>query len=213
MSGTAPGPIEARGPLVGWVCGYGSLARLVAPMRFSGLEVDPVWGLLRGHVRDWGVAMANRAPESDPKHYVRSDTGRRFAGFVAFLDVVPTTGGDPVRPVGALAVPVDARRLAALDAREVNYERHDVTAEFTTVHGAALGPRVWAFRGTAGARERARIGAADGTLVIGASYARDVEAAFAGRPAAVPSFAATTQPFAGPEVDLQVVADPSLLGY
>jgi hypothetical protein len=204
-----PERIVADGPQVGWVCGYGSLARLVAPVAFGGREVAPVWGLLRGHRRDWGVAMDNRAAVSDPKHYVQADDGRRFDGHVAFLDVVPEDGS----AVPALAIPVDEARLAALDAREVNYDRHDVRDRFDgRVAGGPVLP-VWVFRGTPDGRDRARRAAAQGTLAVSAGYVRDVTDAFADQPHGLPAFADSTVPCEAPQRELELVSRPGLLGF
>ena len=169
----------------------------------------PVWGRLDAHRRDWGVAMDNRAAASDPKHYVHAGSGERFPGHVAFLDVVQ----DPGSSLGALAVPVDAARLDALDAREVNYDRHDVTAGFAGADGERLGPVVWVYRGTGAGRERARRGAAAGDLVVSRGYVRDIARAFDAQPDALPAFGASTVPPGCPSLDLDLVARPELLGY
>ncbi|MGE4427485.1 MAG: hypothetical protein AB7G37_13630, partial [Solirubrobacteraceae bacterium] len=58
----------ANGDLLGWVCGYGSLAALVEPVSVGGRRRAPVWGRLAGHRRDWGVAVRNDAPVADPKY-------------------------------------------------------------------------------------------------------------------------------------------------
>lgn len=140
------------------VLAYGSLAADATP-------VGPA--ALRDHRRVWGVAMDNRIDLPSYKAWLDAG-GDRPPVFVAFLDVEPAEGA---RTPGVL---VPATDLAALDARERNYERRDVTA---LVDGAPAGARVWTYVGSATGRARLREGRTAGTAVIAASYLRAVEAA------------------------------------
>jgi Gamma-glutamyl cyclotransferase, AIG2-like len=90
---------------------------------------------------------------------------------VAFLDAVP----DPGATVCGLAFEVDEAGLAALDARERNYRRVDITARMD----ADLGGRVWAYLGRDEARERYAAGARAGTAVVSRAYLEGVRAGFA----------------------------------
>jgi gamma-glutamylcyclotransferase (GGCT)/AIG2-like uncharacterized protein YtfP len=100
------------------------------------------------------------------KYYVDPETGERPAIYVAYVDLVP----DRKSSVKGVVFPVDAATLEALDARERNYERAEVAVE--------PGPegRVWAYFGTADARERFERGHAAGTAVIDREYYETVGA-------------------------------------
>lgn len=141
--------------------GYGSLAALPAGAVASrtpsaaGFVCD-----LAGHRRQWGVAMDNARDLSGYKHYTDS-SGYRPAVFVCFLDVV----ADPRGSVNGLCVPVDAAALNALDRRERNYDRIDVSA-FVSAEGA----RVWAYAGRRDARLRMRWAVAAHRAVIDGAY-------------------------------------------
>jgi Gamma-glutamyl cyclotransferase, AIG2-like len=104
------------------------------------------------------------------KHYTDAD-GRRLPVFVCFLDVIGD--GPPSASVNGLCVPVDAARLAALDARERNYDRRDVS---TLVEAA--GARVWTYVGRRDARLRMRWAVGAGRAVIHAGYLDTVAAGF-----------------------------------
>ncbi len=144
------------------VFGYGSLARLAA----GGFAAE-----LAGARRAWGVAMDNRHDLPGYKYYTDSE-GRRPRAFVAFLDLHFVDGAEAT--VNGLCLPVDDVSLAALDLRERNYERIDVSDRID-----ARGARVWAYRGTAAARQRFAAGLSTGTAVIDAGYLRAVQAGFA----------------------------------
>ena len=125
---------------------------------------------LAGHRRTWGVAMDNRVAIAGYKVYLRAD-GSRPAVFVAFLDVVE----EPGAATDGLLLEVDGDALDALDARERNYERVEVT---DAVDGVADGS-VWVYRGTSAGRERLRRGVADGSAVVARAYLETVRAGFA----------------------------------
>ena len=88
---------------------------------------------------------------------------------VAFLDVREDVEGS----VNGVCVPVDAEALAALDARERNYRRVDVTAAVQPAAGT-----VWTYAGRADSRARYAAAAAAGRLVIASEYAAAVEYGF-----------------------------------
>ena len=175
------------------VFAYGSLAD----------EVTGVACELRGVRRVWGVAMDNAVTIAGYKEY-RDLRGARPDVCVAFLDL-ERADDDPAAAVNGVCVPVDATALAALDRRERNYVRVEVTAD---VEGAPPG-RVWAFTGRADARARLRDARAAGRAVVQRAYARSVEAAFARLgEAALERFRATTLPHGLPELDLRRVDLP-----
>jgi hypothetical protein len=153
------------------VFGYGSLAALpeaVAASRRAGPEGFVCE--LRGHRRQWGVAMDNRRDLPGYKHYTDS-AGRRPPVFVCFLDVVGD--GPASQTVNGLCVPVDSARLGMLDDRERNYERRDVSALVD-----AGGARVWTYVGRRDARMRMRWAVGAGRAVIDATYLDAVAAGF-----------------------------------
>lgn len=143
-----------------YVFGYGSLA--AAP---DGGYVTE----LRGHRRRWGVAMDNRRDLPGYKWYRLAATGERPAVFVAFLDVVAADGPG----VNGVCRPVTARELAALDARERNYDRVDVTGLVAEARG-----RVWAYAGSAAGRARLETGVRSGSAAVSRAYREHVEAGF-----------------------------------
>jgi cation transport regulator ChaC len=139
-----------------FVFGYGSLLRLDGgiPCR------------LLGHRRAWNVAMDNRRAIPGYKVYVDPETGERPPVRVTFLNVYAADG-----EVNGIALPVGAEDLEALDRRERNYERVDVTRELD----ADLGGTVWTYRGSAAARERFEAGPA----VVAQDYFEAIRGAFA----------------------------------
>ncbi len=140
-----------------YVFGYGSLA---------GLSGRPV--RLQGYRRVWGVAMDNGATIDGYKYYRRRADGSRPRVFVAFLDIV---ADDAAVTRGNLTEADDAA-LRALDERERNYDRIDVSASVPEAPGT-----VWAYRGSAAGRERLRIGRTRGRAVVDLQYVAAVRAA------------------------------------
>jgi hypothetical protein len=124
---------------------------------------------LRDHRRGWGVAMDNRETIAGYKYYVDPDTGARPEVYVAFLSIWPQPGAR----VEGVAFAVDDAALAALDARERNYDRRDVTG----LVEPELGARVWAYVGSAAGAERCAAGRAAGTAVVAEGYLALVPAA------------------------------------
>lgn len=179
------------------VFGYASLVGLRAAYSGDGGEA-PQPGRLYGFRRRWGVAMNNWEGEEGGKHFLDAATGGRPRIRVAYLDIYPQPGS----LLNGLALPVDPERLAALDAREANYERIEVTRAFEP---PLLG-RVFTYLGLPAARERCRQGAAAGDLVVSSAYVSAVRHAFKGlAPDALEEFDRTTDPCPFPERDLRVV--------
>jgi cation transport regulator ChaC len=139
-----------------FVFGYGSL-----PAEKTGVPCR-----LRDHRRHWGVAMDNRDTIPGYKVYIDPDSGDRPAVEVAYLSITPEPGGS----VDGVAFEVTDEELAALDRRERNYEREDVTDEIE----ADLGGRVWAYVGSAAGRQRLATGRRRGTAVISRGYLEKV---------------------------------------
>jgi hypothetical protein len=142
-----------------YVFGYASLA--------GGLHGRPA--RLTGYRRVWGVAMDNRATIPGYKYYRRRVDGSRPEVFVAFLDIVQ----DAAALTRGILIEVDDVALRALDERERNYDRIDVTAAVPDAPGA-----VWAYRGSAAGRERLRSGRRRGSAVVDLRYVVGVRAAF-----------------------------------
>ena len=142
-----------------FVFGYGSLA---------GLRGCPA--RLQGHRRVWGVAMDNRATIAGYKYYRLRADGSRPQVHVAFLDIVE----DPASQTAGILIEADDAMLRALDERERNYDRVDVTAAVPQAPG-----RVWAYRGSRAGRERLRAGRRHGSAVVDLHYVAGVRAGFA----------------------------------
>jgi gamma-glutamylcyclotransferase (GGCT)/AIG2-like uncharacterized protein YtfP len=142
-----------------YVFGYGSLVEL--------LRQSPTVAVLRGHRRRWQVAMDNSRDLPGYKYYVDAATGERPVVFVAFVDLAPDAGSS----VNGVAFPVDAGQLAVLDARERNYERHEITDRVTPPTGG----RVWAYFGTPEARSRFETG----PTVVSRAYLEQIRDGFA----------------------------------
>jgi gamma-glutamyl AIG2-like cyclotransferase len=123
---------------------------------------------LAGYRRVWGVAMDNRVDVPGYKYYRRAD-GSRPDVYVAFLDIVP----DPAALTRGSLIEADTSALRALDGRERNYDRIDVTAAVPDAPG-----RVWAYRGSAAGRERLRSGRVRASVVVDLRYVAGVRAAF-----------------------------------
>jgi cation transport regulator ChaC len=140
------------------VFGYGSLSAEAA-----GVEC-----CLHDHRRDWGVAMDNRETIPGYKIYLDAETGERPAVEVAYLSIDPAPG----QRVDGVAFAVTDEELAALDARERNYVRHDVS----DLVDAALGGRIWAYVGSAAGRLRLARGRRRGTAVVARGYLEKVGA-------------------------------------
>jgi hypothetical protein len=135
-----------------FVFGYASLAR------DGGMPA-----YLPGYRRAWNVAMDNRATIPGYKYYV-DEGGERPEVFVTFLNLVPGGG------VHGKVVPIED--IAALDARERNYARVDVSASVDHP-----GP-VYAYIGLDEAVARFEAGHRAGRAVVARAYLESVRAAF-----------------------------------
>ena len=141
------------------VFGYGSL--------LAGADGTPC--RLSGHRRGFGVAMDNRRTLPGYKYYLDPATGGRPEVFVSFLDIAPD-GGAAVD-----GVVIEVADLEAVDARERNYRRVEVTDALD----ADLGGPVWAYAGLPEARERYAQATAAGAAVVARAYLDGVRAGFA----------------------------------
>jgi hypothetical protein len=170
---------------VGHVFGYASLVAAPSVAR----------AVLRGHHRTWGVAMDNAIEVPGYKIYALPD-GRRPPVAVAFLDLEAAADVD----IDGSLLAVDAAGLAALDARERQYERLEVTA---LIDPAPATP-VWTYIGRAPGRARVaagRVGTAP--VAIQRSYAELVDAAFTWLGVdALKRYRASTEPPPFPVLDL-----------
>jgi hypothetical protein len=147
----------------GHVFGYASLVAAPAVARAT----------LRGHRRVWGVAMDNAVAVPGYKVYALPD-GTRPALAVAFLDLVRDAGAE----VDGALLAVDAEALAALDARERQYERVEIGAWIDPAPGDG-GP-VWTYVGRAPGRARVAAGrSGTAPVAIQRAYVELVQRAFA----------------------------------
>ncbi|WP_187368999.1 gamma-glutamylcyclotransferase family protein [Baekduia soli] len=175
----------------GWVFGYASL---VTP------RARPAH--LQGHRRVWGVAMDNRIALAGYKVYEAPD-GTRPAVDVAFLDLAP----DPGTVIRGALLAVGDADLAALDGRERQYRRVEVTAAIDPAPG---GP-VWTYVGRPESRERvARGRAGAGAVVVQRAYAELVDHAFTALgPRELAGYRATTEAPPFPVLELARVDLPA----
>jgi hypothetical protein len=127
--------------------------------------------VLRGHRREWNVAMDNSRTIPGYKYYADVRTGERPPVFVTFLNITD----DPGAWVNGVVFGVPAAQLPLLDRRERNYRRREVSAH---VDLELDGP-VWAYVGREGARQRYRTGLAAGTAVVSEDYVEKVRGDFA----------------------------------
>lgn len=180
--------------------GYGSLTTRLAGA--AGRRPDPrgfVCDLI-GFGRRFGVAMDNGLAIPGYKRYVDAG-GARPALLVAFLDVEERPGA----AVNGLAFPVDAAGLRALDARERNYARVEVTGRLDPPWAG----RVWTYVGSEAGRARLRAGLDAGRAVVSRDYLEEVERGFAALGAQeLERFRATTEPLPCPVRDLVAVDLP-----
>jgi hypothetical protein len=154
-----------------FVFGYGSLVARghVPPTRAfdpEGFVTD-----LRDFQRCWGVAMNNAVDLPGYKYYL-DEHGHRPDLYVAFLDVKPAR----THLVNGVCVPVDADELGALDERERNYVRRDVTA-LCRLPSERI--RVWAYLGSPAGRRRLTTARSAGRAVVDRGYLESVRAGFA----------------------------------
>lgn len=145
----AGGPFEAVGRRV---FAYGSLVARPGER-----------ATLPGYRRTWGAAMDNAVALPGYKRYRDPATGEHPDVRVAFLALAP----DPATEVEGVLLEVDDDGLAALDRREVNYDRTAVTM--------AGGERAWTYVPSAGGVARA----AAAPVVVARAYRDAVRTAYA----------------------------------
>jgi cation transport regulator ChaC len=145
-----------------FVFGYGSLVGLRDGARAASIE---------GLRRVWDVAMNNALDLPGYKYFLDEATRERPEIFVAFLNLRPTAGA----VTNGVLLPVAARDVEALDGRERNYRRIDVSDRIT---GAPPRARVWTYVGTEDARERFGTGVRRGVAAIQRRYLDGVLADF-----------------------------------
>ena len=148
-----------------WIFAYGSLV----PAGHATLPEGAVAADLHGWRRTWAVAMDNSLDVPDYKHYVAPD-GHRPDLMVCYLDIHEHPGA----VVNGVALKVGADELPALDERERNYERRDVSGHLSV----RLGGRIWAYVGRRAGRARARRGRRERRLAVARSYHQRVVAGF-----------------------------------
>ena len=148
-----------------WVFAYGSLL----PAGHAVLPEGAVAADLVGWRRSWSVAMDNGVDLPGYKHY-EDPGGERPDVMVCYLDVDECPGA----VVNGVALRVGADELPALDERERNYERREVTGQLD----ARLGGRVWTYVGRRAGRARARRGRRERRLAVASSYLGRVTAGF-----------------------------------
>jgi hypothetical protein len=159
---------------VQYVFGYASLAADLAGGHAARLH---------GRRRFWGVAMDNSVDVPGYKHYRLRSYGNRPAVCVAFLDLAD----DADAATTGVCVPVDAAQLPALDHRELNYDRVEVTAAVPAARGT-----VWTYIGTETGRDRLQRAREHGRAVVSRDYLERTRAAFAALgPAALEEFERT----------------------
>jgi cation transport regulator ChaC len=181
-------------PEIAYVFGYASLVALA--------DAEALPGRLHGYRRNWGAAMNNWEGGDAVKHWLDRETGERPRIRVAYLDIAPSEED----AVNGVAIPVDAEHLALLDAREVNYERVEVSAAFE----GPIDGRVFTYFGLDAARERCSEGARDGNVFVSSTYFASVRRSFdLLAPDALAEFERTTDPLPFPERDLRQAQGPS----
>jgi dephospho-CoA kinase len=137
--------------------------------------------------------MDNRETIPGYKIYLDLETGEQPPVHVAYLGIRP----DPHAHVSGVALRVTAGELAALDRRERNYDRRDVSH---LVDADIEGP-VWAYVGSEAGRRRLAVGRASGTAVVSQGYLDGVRQGFAAL-GLLDDFEATTDPLDLPVVPL-----------
>jgi len=92
--------------------------------------------------------------------------------FVTYVNLVEDAAADAA--VNGVLFPIDPGELAAMDERERNYVRLEVTDRMQV----AVGERVWTYVGSDGARERYERGRRRGAAVVSVEYVELVRRCF-----------------------------------
>jgi len=184
---------------VDYVFGYGSLLRHLAP---DSPDLPARVCRLEGYRRTWNVAMDNSRTVAGYKYYRAPGSGDRPPYFVTFLNLAASAGS----AVNGAVFPVEPELLAALDRRERNYARLDVSE----LLGERVDGCVWTYVGTQQAEARFRAGAERGLAVISREYLEHVRRGFADvGEVALREFESSTDAPACPVVDLLRVDVPA----
>ena len=146
--------------------------------------VDYVLATLSGWRRTWNVCTDNTT--SRVVRYYTPGTGERPPIQVLFLTLEPAAG-----TVTGYVVFVEAHHLAALDAREGNYDRVRVTDQVTMRGRPAV---VWTYVAKESRAATARAAIRRGSARIRQDYLDDVVAAFAGNADLEAELAETLRP-------------------
>jgi cation transport regulator ChaC len=178
------------------VFAYGSLASLSSMERTLGRPVEhTAVARLPGWRRRWSQARDNRASE---KTFALADGGA-VPPYCLGLNLERATGPGPN---GAL-LEVSEAELERLDAREIRYDRADVTGEISTEEGPSF-ERTFTF---VAKRQNFAATPPPGAVIL-ASYARAVEAAFESLgPGQLDLFRETTGPYPVKIVEAVLVRD------
>jgi gamma-glutamylcyclotransferase (GGCT)/AIG2-like uncharacterized protein YtfP len=156
---------------------------------------------LNGYRRTWNVAMDNAQTIPGYKLYVDAATGARGDWFVTFLNVVR----DERASVNGVLFEVTPRTLQALDQRERNYSRIEVSADLDQ----PVDGEVWVYAGAAAAVRRFELGHRTGRAVVPSEYRRQVAEDFAAvGPGHRERFIELTDPPPCPVVDLRRIDLP-----
>jgi cation transport regulator ChaC len=174
-----------------YVFGYGSLLA-----RRAGDGQRPRVARLAGFRRTWNVAMDNSVDLPGYKYYRAPDRSRPPL-FIAFLNIADADGA-----VNGVLLPTDEAGLAALDARERNYARTEVTDRIAD----APAGRVWTYVGTPAAIARYERGMRERSAAVPRDYHESVIRGFAALGDRVlREFEASTDPPACPILELERV--------
>jgi hypothetical protein len=157
-----------------FVFGYGSLAGRANRGLQRDADSDGFVADLDGYRRTWGVAMDNAVDLPGYKYFVNARTGERPPVYVAFLDIARVDAGS----INGVCLPVSSSGLEALDRRERNYCRVEVTERVRGPLPATVG-RVWVYEGSVSGRTRRSAGDRLGRTVIQRAYLEMVWSAFA----------------------------------
>jgi cation transport regulator ChaC len=187
-----------------FVFAYGSLVHPDQLRTFEaehGLRGEARLAVLEGYRRAWNVAMDNRVDLPRYKFYRDARSGERPPVRVTFLNIEP----EPGARVNGVVLPVSPRVLDALDRRERNYRRVDVTPHLDP----SLSGIVWAYTARWEGLARFRGGLEAGTSVIARAYLETVEEGFRRWGAqAYRTYLASTPPPPVPLRHLRRVATP-----
>ncbi len=145
--------------------------------------------------------MDNRVDLAGYKFYVDREAGTRPPIYVTFLNLRPADG-----TTNGVLIGIEEADLGALDDRERNYARADVSAR---VDGAPDGATVWAYVGRDAARERFERGLAAGRAAVSRDYRDAVLADFGALgPHELAAFHESTDPLPCPLRDLERIDLP-----